>query len=88
MAAGRTVIANVPMHGDVQKIIEEAECGYYIEPKNQKKLAEAILKLYSNPHLIEKFGKNGAEYARKNFAIEICCSKYEELFKMLTKKDS
>ncbi len=85
MAAGRAVIANVPLDGDVPKIVKEAECGYCIEPKNPEKLAEAILELYNNPHLVERFGKNGAEYARNNFAIDVCCSKYEKLFEYLRK---
>lgn len=84
MAAGRAVIANVPLEGDVPKIIQKAECGYYVEPKNPEKLSEAILKLYNNPKLLRKLGNKGAEFARNNFSIAVCCSKYEELFKSLT----
>jgi glycosyltransferase involved in cell wall biosynthesis len=80
MAAGRVVIANVPLTGDVPKIIREANCGYFVEPKNPEKLANAILNLFNNPQLVEKLGNNGRVYARNNFAIEVCCSKYEKIF--------
>ncbi len=86
MAAGRAVIANVPLDGDVPKIIQEAKCGFSVKPKNPKDFAETILKLYQNPDLVKKFGMNGAKYAKNNFAIEVCCSKYEKLFKLLVKK--
>ena len=83
MAAGRAVIANVPRAGDVPKIIQEAKCGYCVKPKNPKNFAETIWELYKNPDLVKKLGKNGAKYAKNNFAIEVCCSKYETLFKSL-----
>lgn len=83
MAAGRTVIANVPLDGDVPKIIQQANCGYCVKPKEPKNLAEIILKLYNNPDIVEKLGCNGAKYAKNNFTIDICCSKYEKLFRLL-----
>jgi glycosyltransferase involved in cell wall biosynthesis len=88
MAAGRAVIANVPMEGDVPEIIQEAKCGYCVKPKNPKNFAETILMLYNRPDLVENLGKNGAIYAKNNFAIEICCSKYEKLFKSLINNSS
>jgi colanic acid biosynthesis glycosyl transferase WcaI len=86
MAAGRAVIANVPLDGDVPKIIQKAKGGYSVDPKNPKIFAETILKLYRNPELLDKLSMNGAKYAKENFTIEICCSKYEKLFRILTKK--
>lgn len=78
--AGKPVIANVPLEGDVARIIRESNCGYCIEPKNSEALSNIILKLYNNPQLVASLGKNGSEYAKKYFSIDSCCSQYEKLF--------
>lgn len=79
MASGRTVIANVPLNGDVPKIIEKAKCGLSVESENPKELAQAILQLYRDPSLREELGRNGKQYAEKHFSLSVCTRKYERL---------
>lgn len=79
MASGCAVIANVPLDGDVPKIIEKAQCGLCVESENPKELAQAILQLYRDPLLREKLGRNGKKYAEKHFSLSVCTRKYEEL---------
>ncbi len=88
MAAGRVVVANVPLNGDVPKIIQKAQCGFCVVPKNPEKFAQTILELYHRPDLVNKLSKNAAEFARNNFTIEVCCLKYEKLFTHLNNKTS
>ena len=80
MASGRPVVASLPLDGDAPKIIKKAKCGYSVEPESPEKLAEAILRLYNNPNLMEKFGKNGRQYAENYFSRTVCVEKYERLF--------
>ena len=79
MASGCAVIANVPLDGDVPKIIEKAKCGLCVESENPKELARAILQLHQDPSLREEMGRNGKQYAKKHFSLSICTRKYEAL---------
>ena len=79
MASGCAVIANVPLDGDVPKIIEKAQCGLCVESENPKELARAILELYRDPLLREELGRNGKQYAEKHFSLSVCTRKYEAL---------
>ncbi|MFA4905537.1 MAG: glycosyltransferase family 4 protein [Candidatus Margulisiibacteriota bacterium] len=80
MAAGRPVLASLPLNGDAPKIIEEFQCGIAVEPSNPELLAQAILKLYNNRSLAEGMGKRGREAAEKHFSRKSCVETYEELF--------
>jgi colanic acid biosynthesis glycosyl transferase WcaI len=80
MAAGRPVLAGIPLKGDAPKLIEEAQCGLCVEPENPEALAQAILQLYHNPELREFYGRNGRQYAEDHLSREACVAKYEALF--------
>lgn len=88
MTSGRPVIANVPLDGDVPKIIKEAKCGLYVESETPEELAKAILKLHQNPLRREEMGKRGKEYAEKHFSLSVCTKKYEELLREAIQKRS
>jgi colanic acid biosynthesis glycosyl transferase WcaI len=79
MAAGRPVLASMPLHGDAPKLIEAAKCGLCIGPEDPQALADAILKLYHDPPLRESFGNNGRRYAESHLSREACISKFEAL---------
>jgi colanic acid biosynthesis glycosyl transferase WcaI len=80
MAAGRPVVASMPLHGDAPKLIQEAQCGMCLEPGDPQALAEAILKLYHDPELRERYGGNGRRYVVEHFSRGACINKYEALF--------
>lgn len=80
MAAGRPVLASLPLNGDAPKIIEESQCGIAVEASNPEMLAQAILKLYNNRLLAEGMGRRGREAAEKYFSRKSCVKAYEELF--------
>lgn len=79
MASGCAVIANVPLDGDVPKIIEKAQCGLSVESENPKELARVILQLYRDTSLREELGRNGKQYAKEHFSLSVCTQKYEAL---------
>jgi colanic acid biosynthesis glycosyl transferase WcaI len=80
MAAGRPVLASIPMEGDAPDLIQEAQAGLCVEPENPESLAAAILDLYSHPERLEAYGKNGRNYAVSHFSREACVSHYEAIF--------
>jgi glycosyltransferase involved in cell wall biosynthesis len=80
MAAGKPVVASMPLQGDAPKLIQEAQCGMCLEPEDPQALAEAILKLYHDPELRERYGRNGRDYVVEHFSREACIRKYEALF--------
>jgi len=79
MAAGRPVVASLPLNGDAPQIVREAQCGYCVEAGDDAGLAEAILRLYRNPAEAEQLGQNGRRYAEAHFARQICVQQYEKL---------
>lgn len=83
MAAGRPVVACLPLTGDAPNIIKNASCGICLEPENSIKLAETISAIYQNPAIAEKYGVNGRKYAEENFSLENCTTVYENIFNQL-----
>ena len=80
MAAGRSVLASIPLHGDAPRLIDEAQSGICVEPENPEALAGAILRLYQEQELRESFGQNGRHYAVTHFSREGGVARYETLF--------
>jgi len=54
--------------GEARKIMEEADCGIFIEPENYQMLAEKVIYLASHPDEIITLGKNAREECLKFFA--------------------
>jgi len=81
MAAGRPVIAHVPLDGDVKKFIEKANCGIVIDAENPEGLADAIQKMHGMREDARlQYGRNGRSYAVRNFSPQAIATQYETLF--------
>lgn len=81
MAAGRPVVASLPLNGDAPKIVAEAGCGLCVEAGDAEGLAQAILTLYQNPEQAQEMGQRGRIYAEKHFSRESCVARYEEILR-------
>ncbi len=81
MAAGRPVVASLPLAGDAPKIIAEAECGFCVEAGDAAGLAQSILTLYKQPKRAAEMGQKGRDYAEKHFSRQACISAYEDIFR-------
>ncbi len=71
MGMERPVILGVA--GESKGIIEAADCGICIEPENPRQLADAVLKLFNDPGVAARMGRNGrrrviAAYNRETLA--------------------
>jgi glycosyltransferase involved in cell wall biosynthesis len=58
--------------GGVNETISDGNSGVLVERGNADALAEAILKILSDPRLREKMGKKGREFVLQNFTGDLC----------------
>ncbi len=81
MAAGRPVLASLPLEGDAPALIREARCGLCLPPGDPQTMAQAISRLYSDTTLRKKMGAEGRRYAVTHFSLERCVEHLESQLK-------
>jgi glycosyltransferase involved in cell wall biosynthesis len=86
MAAGRAVLAALPLHGDAPRLIEEGGCGSCVEPENVQALAEAMAALARDPRRLAEYGRSGRAYAEQHLTVGASASMYEKIFHTLSDK--
>ncbi len=79
MAAERPLIASLP-EGDAAALVRLADCGLVIPPADSNELREAIVQLYENKKLRERFGRNGRNYVQANLTSDKAASILHEIF--------
>lgn len=80
MAAGKPVLASMPLEGDAPDLIHQAQAGLCVEPENPQALAAGILQLYKESQTAQQLGRNGRRYAEKHFSRQACIATYDALF--------
>ncbi len=70
MAAGRSVLASLPLDGDAPRLIAAAQCGRSIPPGNPQAMAQAILEFYREAGPRERMGAKGRAYVVSNFSLQ------------------
>lgn len=68
LSSGKPVFAMIG--SGARQIIEEANCGFVVEPGDYRSLANRVIENYQNKSLLEEFGKNSREMYLKHFTIE------------------
>lgn len=81
LSAGKPIIVNSP--GWTKNIVEQYQCGLFVDPNNPKVLAEQIIMLKKNPDLCEKMGLNSRKLAENKFDKSILCKQFANLIKKL-----
>ena len=81
MAAGRPVIASLPLESDARRIVAEAGCGICVDAGDGEALAGAIRKLESDRTLARDMGKRGRAYVETHYSLEACTGRFENLLK-------
>lgn len=82
MACGKPVIASHV--GGIPEIVIDGETGLLVPPGDEKRLADAILRLRHDADLRERFGRAGQERYMAYFSIERMGEAVVELYKELT----
>jgi colanic acid biosynthesis glycosyl transferase WcaI len=80
MAAGRPVLASLPLEGDAPRLLAEAQCGVCLPPGNPELIADAILNFYQDSRLGEEMGVKGRHYAVQHLSLQACVVQLEKLF--------
>ena len=65
MAAGRATILGID--GVIREVVENAKGGIFIEPGNEKALADAVMKLKNDPELSRQMGKAARDHVVKHY---------------------
>ena len=79
MASGRPVLASVPADSEIARLVKEADCGITVPPEDPPALADAIIRMQSDPNELDRLGKNGREYVVANYAKDKVIRQYREL---------
>ncbi|MGB9763725.1 MAG: glycosyltransferase, partial [Minisyncoccia bacterium] len=64
---------------EVALIVEKANCGFIIGPKDVDKISSAIEYLYNNPNLLTKFSENARKFFESNFTRNRMTKRYFEV---------
>lgn len=62
--------------GISRQLVEEANCGIYVEPENINTFVEKIIYYKNNPNIIQEHGINGYSYAKLHFDREKIANDY------------
>jgi len=80
MAAGRPVLASMPLGGDAPRIVEESGAGIACQAGDARSLADAVLYLKRNPGAAATMGRNGRFFAERHFSRNSCIREIERVF--------
>lgn len=70
--------------GVVPEIIKDGIDGYLVEFGNVDEIAGRVMRLYNNPALRKKMGKNGRKKVLEEYTWDITAEKLENIYKKLT----
>ena len=79
MACARPVLCGV--RGEAEEIVHNSHCGYVFNPNDEKQLVYYLLKILRNDKKSIELGRNGYNYAIKNFSIEKMHQEYEKVIR-------
>jgi glycosyltransferase involved in cell wall biosynthesis len=78
MAAGKPCIATKT--SSIPEIVEDGVNGFLVPPKDSQSIADSLIKMISDPQLVQKMGQEGIETVKKKFTIEKMIKEYESIF--------
>lgn len=81
MHSGKPVICS--KKAGVAEIVQEAKCGFLVNPKDPEEIAEKIRILQTNAKLREDMGKNGKRYAQRRLTGQSLTERFERILHSL-----
>ncbi|MEM9328034.1 MAG: glycosyltransferase family 1 protein [Bacteroidota bacterium] len=80
--------AVVAAAGGPQGIVESAQGGYAVEPKNARAFADKVHSILDDPDLRQQLSSHGIAYAKKQDWNSICREYFDEVTALATKRSS
>lgn len=77
LSAAKPIIVNSA--GWTKDLVEENNCGFYVNPKYPNELSDKILNLKSNPDLLKIMGENSRNLAESNYDKSILAKQFVKL---------
>jgi len=68
-AAGKPSLVNMP--GALQRLVEENQCGVFVEPDNPVDFADKVIALKQSPGTLEKYGRNARALGERMFSRDV-----------------
>ena len=75
--------------GGVPEVIDDKtdeKCGFLVRPRNAKEIGDAIIKVFENPELAKKMGKNGKNIVLRKFSMDTMFADTIDLYKDILEK--
>ena len=72
--------------GVSRQLVEDADCGIYVEPENPKAIAQGILKVYKQTDRLNQMGVNGYQYAKRHFDRKKLAENYLDYLDQVIKR--
>jgi colanic acid biosynthesis glycosyl transferase WcaI len=79
LASGRAVGAAIDAGSDVARIVDEAGCGFRVDPGDAPALAEEILRLAEDPARARHLGSSARAWVERNGTLERAVRAYESI---------
>lgn len=83
LSAGKPIIVNSA--GWTKDMVEEHQCGFYVNPNNPEDLVERILYLKEHPKVVEEMGKQSRHLAETIYDKSILCKQFVEVVTRVSK---
>jgi glycosyltransferase involved in cell wall biosynthesis len=81
MASGKPVVAT--RVGGNPELIDHGRTGFLIQPEDAKDLAANLVKLLTDPGMMQQFGQQAAERVREHFGLSQMVDQYRDLYARL-----
>jgi glycosyltransferase involved in cell wall biosynthesis len=78
MAAAKPVLLLID--GVIRQVVEEAQCGIFVEPGDPQALADQLKIMHNNVDNTKRMGKNGREFVEEHFNRSVLAAKMEKVF--------
>ena len=87
LASARPVVVAIDKNSQDYDIIEEARCGFLIEPGDLQGLKKSILSVYKNRDLIGQMGSKGRSFAEERFSRNMATKAYQDLIDEMAQRN-
>jgi len=81
LASGRPVGAVLDRGSEVARTVEEADCGFRVDPGDVEALAREILRLAGDPAAARRLGRNARAWAESGGGLERALDEYERVLR-------
>lgn len=78
MASGKPVVATLV--GGNPELIDHGQTGFLVQPEDTRDLAANLVKLLSDPGMMQQFGRQAAERVRQHFSMGQMVDRYRNLY--------